>query len=248
MQRVIDCTTSTGQTHPPAEFRLLEHLVAAYQQFLGHDLPNQLVSIQGMARLLQTDQGVNLDPETRMLLGRLAELTQRADRQARRLADMARLLRDPAWGSPVPLIEVVREALAEVKATPRGCRSTACASDITWDVVEQMPMVHVSPRLLHAVLVELLHNAVAALPADRPRRIEIRAAVVESGCLLTVHDEGGGMSEEELGRLGAVGGGRLGLGFFLVVQAMLRWRGRLTVGSRIDQGTTIALWVPEKEA
>src|SRR5262249_38027329 len=51
----------------------VERLRVCYQQAVGHELPNQLVALQGTARLLEQDAGDRLDPETRADLTRLAE-------------------------------------------------------------------------------------------------------------------------------------------------------------------------------
>lgn len=247
MQRLIDCTNSSGESAAQLECRRLEHLLSGYQQFLGHDLGNQLVPIQGFARMLQEQCRERLDPEAGALLSRLADLTRRADLQARRLANIGRLLREPAWGPAVSLREAVAEALAEVKYSPRGV-SPALASGVACDVVQQMPVVRVSRALLHAVLVELLHNAFAAVASAQSARVEILATSSESAWELTLHDHGRGMDESQVARLGAVGLTGAGLGFFLVTQAVARWGGRLKVCSEVGLGTTISLLIPEKEA
>ena len=44
------------------------------QEALGHQLPNQLVALQGLARLLEEGEGGNLSPKGREQLGRLKAL------------------------------------------------------------------------------------------------------------------------------------------------------------------------------
>src|SRR5262245_52676258 len=103
----------TGQGAGRERDRLAQ-LLAALQAFVGHDLPNQLVAAQGLARLLGELAGDRLDAEERGLVDRLAALAREADARARRLAEIGRLLRGPAWGPPVALREVVEEAVAAV--------------------------------------------------------------------------------------------------------------------------------------
>jgi signal transduction histidine kinase len=239
MKRVIDFTTASADPDPRDECRRLERLLAGYQQFLGHDLCNQLVPIHAYAKMLREQCG-GLDAEARTLLTRLTDLTRKADQQARRLAEIGRLLREPAWGPPLPLAPAIAEAVAEVRCSPRS----ASASGIAWDVVQQMPEVVASRKLLHAVLVELLHNAVAATVPGRPGRIGISAAVAGPGLVLTVRDDGRGMAPAQLERLGAFGEGGSGFGLFLAAQAVARWRGRLTVESAPGEGTTVQVYLP----
>jgi signal transduction histidine kinase len=257
MQCVLDFTRASARGDDRAlECQRLEHLLAGYQAFLGHDLANQLVAVQAFARLLQEQLVDGLDDEGHILLGRLAALARRADQHARRLADIGRLLREPPSGPSLPFAEVCAEAIAEVKSAPRGSIST---SSMDYHVVEEIGQVNLSRRLIHHVLVELLHNAGAACLPNRPGRIEIeaRAGLAEdpagSGIILVVRDNGRGISEQEAARLGEIGTGAAraaaeqgnGLGLFLVVGAVARWRGQLNLRSEIDQGTTMVLLLPE---
>src|SRR5262245_61089861 len=127
MERVLDYTVAPAEPGSPAgpagdclqrECRRLEHLLAGYQAYLGHDLANQLVAIQGFARHLES-LSVDLDPDAPLLLGRLADVTRRADLCSRRLAEIGRVLRDPPHGAPVALLDVAWEAVASVRAAPR---------------------------------------------------------------------------------------------------------------------------------
>jgi signal transduction histidine kinase len=124
--------------------------------------------------------------------------------------------------------------------------------------------VGLARALLHPVLVELLKNALAALPSGRPGRIEVAASPEGGGCLIRVGDNGRGLSDEQARLLeepfaarrlqGTIPagqavqqGGGLGLGFFLVRQAVARWGGRVAVRSVLDQGTTVTLHLPRNE-
>ena len=51
----------------PAQRRIeqLERLLGCFQKALGHELPNQLVALQGLARLIEMEQADRLDEEGR---------------------------------------------------------------------------------------------------------------------------------------------------------------------------------------
>ncbi|MFO0843406.1 MAG: ATP-binding protein [Gemmataceae bacterium] len=233
MQRLIDWSDSS-------DAQRLERLLAGYRQFLAHDLANQLVAIQAFARLL-LDQLPDAAPEARVLLTRLADLARGGDPPARRAAEFGRLIREAAVGPPFTMADVAAEAVAEVKASPRSPETTA--SGVAFVVVQNIPTAAVSPRLLHRVLVELLHNAVAA----RATRIEISMSR-EGGPWLTVRDDGTGLNEPVLARLGTPGAAGPGLGWFFVAQAVASWRGCISVQSGPGKGTTISLRMPGNEA
>src|SRR5262249_3270267 len=115
MPLAFDYRPSADRTADRIDRERLSQLAACYQLFVGHELPNTLVSLQGLARLL-AEQGERLDDGGRSLLDRLAVLAQRADVTSRRLAEFGRLLREPAVGHPIDPAEVIREAVAEINA------------------------------------------------------------------------------------------------------------------------------------
>jgi hypothetical protein len=77
----------------------LAHLLAVLRQALGHDLPNQLIAVQGLARLLELEQGERLGAEGRDYLGRLAAGAAAAHARVAELAELVRQAR-PAPSSP----------------------------------------------------------------------------------------------------------------------------------------------------
>ena len=106
----------------PARRRVeqLERVLACFQKALGHELPNQLVALQGLARLVEEEQAARLNDEGRALLLRVANLARRADVLVRSLAEIGRLTCDPGPVEAVALPDVAREAAAEVNLLSSG--------------------------------------------------------------------------------------------------------------------------------
>ncbi len=229
MQRVMDFRNSRGAE----AIDWWQQLAAGYHQFLAHDLANQQVAIQGMARLLRD---CTEEDERRLLLTRLIALTQRADQQARRLAELGRLLREARQPAVVDLGELVAETIAEVKVIAAGEKTRTI--DIVADVVQHPLTVSLSRSLLAQVLRELLHNARVAPGVSR-------VVVRVDDHLLTVQDNGGAMSETVLGRLGTVRAGELG--WFFIRQVLAQWRGRACISIEPGLATTISIHLPEKK-
>src|SRR5437867_10506140 len=98
----------------------IEPLLACFQQALGHDLPNKLVALQGLARLLALELAEQLDGETRASLERLAGLARQTHEQVAALADVGRTCRRADPAVPVPLADVWAEVKAEVHCTSGG--------------------------------------------------------------------------------------------------------------------------------
>lgn len=246
MELVLDYTASTDPlgADSEAEVRRLEELTACFQQYVGHELVNQLVPLQAFAQLLQHGEGVA--EEGRLLLRRLADLTQRTDRRARQLAEVGRLLREPARNGSIRPGDVLLEAATEVKTRGRASEVAFVLPTVSFSVTQ-------SRALLYAVVVQLLTNALQAIPPGRPGTIRVEADRRPPGWELRVRDDGRGMDEAQRALLlepfaasRAAGASGPGLGFFLIRQATARWQGRVTVTSRSGQGTTVALWLPDR--
>jgi signal transduction histidine kinase len=215
-----------------------DQLLACYQQALGHELPNLLVSLQGLARLLAEEQGTRLDAEGRVLLDRLAELARRADTVARATAAVGRACREPGSTTAISLNDAVREALAEVNLLSIG-------GGVEYDVAEEMPVLAVSRRALHQLLVQLLGNAARAGLPGRPLRVAVSARRTPGGVELRIADNGRGLPPEVLRRPAepfATGcGAGIGLGLFLVRQFVAGWGGALRVASEPGSGTAVTI-------
>jgi signal transduction histidine kinase len=244
--------SATGAGVPPAG-----SLLACFQQALGHELPNQLMSMQGLARLLEDGEGQHLGPEARAQFGRLAALAQETDRLVRALADVGRLCRDARSGGPVALDEVAQEAAAEVHLLYGG-------PSIVYDFSGDLPAVTVSRQSLYQVLVQLLRNAVQAVgtgrlfpsfpaPGDNPveagsaaGRVEVGARRAPDGVEVWVADDGRGLPAVPPEKLFAPfqRGNGLGLGLFLVRSVVAAWGGRLRVESESGRGTRFTLLIP----
>src|SRR5437870_1875703 len=84
-----------------------ERLLACYRQAVGHELPNQLVAIQGLVRVLEFEEGARLSAEGRDYLQRLAAAAQRTHALLRTLAAIGRVGREPVGPEPLALADVV---------------------------------------------------------------------------------------------------------------------------------------------
>jgi signal transduction histidine kinase len=217
-----------------AEPEQLERLVGCFQTALGHELPNRLVALQGLARLLEPDAGARLDADGRAALLRVADLTRGVDSLVRRLAEVGRLSRDPGRPEAASLAEAAREAAVEVKMA-------SGRADVTYHFNDESFSLPVSRRSLGRVLVELLRNAVEAGAPGRPPRVEIGGRATAEGVEWWVKDDGRGFPagrRQAPFEAFAAGGG---LGLFLVRQVVAAWGGAVRVQSQPETGTTVTV-------
>src|SRR5205085_1375403 len=78
---------------PPAR---QERLLAMLQKALGHELPNRLIAVRGLAALLELEDGARLGAEGREYLARLAAEADRAHALVFALAEAVRWQRPAA--------------------------------------------------------------------------------------------------------------------------------------------------------
>ena len=153
-------------------------------QAVSHDLRTPLASIKAaVTSLLQHD--VRWSPADRDdLLATIDTATDRLDHVVANLLDMSRL-QSGALSlrcSAVALEDVVAAALG-------GLPSNGQAMDV--DVPETVPLVEADSALLERAVANVVSNALAWSPADRPVRIE--AAPVQDRVCLRVIDRGPGI-------------------------------------------------------
>ena len=211
----------------------MRQLLGAYQTFVGHDLPNQLVSVQAYARLLDEIDSSGLDEEARSLLGRIGALGRQMALQARRLSEFGKLLGQPPWGPPLSLEEVAEEVVASVR-----CRTDA--AEVVFAIAEGAPSFPLAGELFHQMIAEVVANAVAAIGTGRRGRIDVSGEWSPDGGTIRVSDTGVGISAERIDRLlrtTQVGG------LLLVRQAAALWDGTLHIESAAGEGTTVTVTI-----
>jgi signal transduction histidine kinase len=215
-----------------------ERLLACYQAALGHELPNKLVAIQGLARTLESLARDHLDKDERQLLDNLASLTRRTDELVRSLAAMGRLRRELQGGGSSAPGDVAAEAATEMNLLSPG-------RPIEYDCPNALPLLAVPRGALHQVLTQLLRNAVQSAVVDRPLRIALELRHVAGGVEFRVTDNGRGLDDTHAdGLFDPFRSGnpeRHGLGLFLVRQVVAEVGGMMRVQSELGRGTTITV-------
>jgi signal transduction histidine kinase len=215
----------------------LARLLAVLQKGLGHELPNRLAAVQGLARLLELEEGQRLGAEGRDYLERLAAGAGKAHALVAALAEVARLGRPTPPGEVVAAAEVVAEAIAEVKQLAPG-------RPVEYHESEQALLLS-APRLaLGKVLVLLLRCAGTASPEVYPLRVEVRAHL--DGTEAEIRVVGLTLPPERIERLFEpfTSADDSGLDLFLVRQLAEDWGGRVGVETAQGSGVVFVVTCP----
>ena len=227
------------------EFVRLERLRALGEISAGvsHNLNNILTSALGPAQLIRrmTD-----DPAILREADEIIAATSRARDLVHRLHLSTRGIAEDDL-QRIQVNEVVVEA---VQATRPRWKDEPESRGIDVKVVTQLedvPTIGGSGSGLHDVIVNLILNAVHAMPDGGT--ISIHALGAEEGALISVKDTGVGMDEETRRRVFEpffttkmdVGSG---LGLSTAHAAVTRWGGEMSVESTPGEGTIFSIWLP----
>lgn len=231
----------------------LDHFSTEHRQFLqrlDHELKNPLTTLQvelanlGDEGLPPTQPEPNPDSSTSSPLERIrAQVTRLNDMvfQLRKLADLQTASIEQ---TTVKLDELLDELVTEFSATKPNL--TLNVPRMPWS----LPEVRGDIDLLYLVLRNVLGNAVKFTgPNDA---IQVRAFEDTNHIVVEVADEGPGIPLDELPHImeelyrgkNARGLPGSGLGLALVRAIVERHGGQVTIRSRVDQGTVVALRLP----
>ena len=212
-------------------------------QGVAHNFNNILAIVLGYSELIQTRLR---DPENATDMEELVAGVLRASDLVRRL-NRAVTNEEETTLHPVLINHVAQEA---VEITRPQWKDEPEARGLSINVLtelEEVPPIRGTQSGLHDIFINLLFNAVDAMP--RGGTITIRTQTVAGDVQLTVTDSGVGMSGEIRRRVFepffttkmTVG---TGLGLSTVYGTMTRWGGQIEVESAPDQGTTFTLRFP----
>ncbi len=215
---------------------------------VAHELNNPLTSIAGLAELLLEREPLPDSPRQHIRI--IHDQAERAGRIVRNLLTFAR--KETAQKTLVDLNDVVGRTASLVAYDVR-LRDIDLQSRLSGDPV----LVHGDPHELQQILLNLLTNAIQALadlPAGRPRRITIETGGNAQHALLVVSDTGNGVSEDLRPRLFTPffttkpAGQGTGLGLSLSYGIAQAHGGNLTYAAGSEGGASFTLSLPGAEA
>jgi PAS domain S-box-containing protein len=229
------------------ERRLIQHeKLRALGEMAGgiaHDFNNLLGAILGHVQLLQMR---TTDPETEDALKLLEELTLEGSDMIRRIQEFSRV--EPSKVKVrLDLNSLVRECLDVTRPTWKDERENAGVCIRIRPDLAEIPAIAGSPSELREMLVNLILNAIDAMPAGG--ELTVRTRHEGNSVILSVIDTGIGIPEDLQRNIfdpffttkGFKGNG---LGLSIAYGIAGRHRGEIAVNSRENAGTEISIRLP----
>ena len=209
---------------------------------IAHELNNPLNNISLTAETYLEEYGGRMDAEAKELIHDILTQSERACEIVKNLLDFSRTER-PARSS-IKAGEIVRSTVALVK-------NQIMLAGITLDmeILEALPPVRGNIRSLQQVFVNLLLNAIQAMPNGGAITINV-AAEGSDFVRFDIGDTGVGMEPEAIEHIfepffttKSVGHGT-GLGLSVAYSIVKRHQGQITVKSEIGMGTVFTILLP----
>src|SRR6516164_6618091 len=212
---------------------------AVNQVFLNISMRNQSLLHRQLGMLDSMERRTS-EPEALGDLFRLDHLTTRMRRHAEGLIILSGALPGRGWRDPVPVVDILRAAVAEVEDYVRVDVASESDDLIAGNAVSDV--IH--------LIAELVENATVFSPPNT--RIEVRAERVGTGLVAEVEDRGLGLSPDELDDINA----RLAspaefdlansdqLGLFVVSRLAARHNIKVSLRRSVYGGTTAVVLLP----
>lgn len=203
---------------------------------LAHEIRNPLGSLEGAVQILRRPE---LPAQTRQ------EFAEMADREVVRLKGLLTNFLEFARPQPPRRTVIEPQLLLESVSQLAGETAKMAGSTIRIEAL-QVPAVFVDAEQIKQVLLNLVLNAVQAMPSGG--EVVLRSRQAGGSALLEVVDQGVGIAQENLERIFdpffTTRAGGTGLGLSIAYQIINRHEGHLSVSKNADRGVTFTVALP----
>ena len=214
---------------------------------VSHELRTPLASILGAATVLSAAPALKDEKNLKALVQGVRDEAERLNGDIQNLLDASRISSDGIrphleWADPADILH----------STLRRCERRLSGRTVAIDLPQDLPLIHVDAVLVQQALVQILDNAVKY--SQDGSRIVITARARGDRLLISVADEGAGLSEAEKAtifdrfvrgeRLSATTSGS-GLGLWIASAFVAANSGKLSaVSDGPGLGTTLTIELP----
>jgi len=230
--------------------REIERMKTEFLSNISHELRTPLTPIKGYAEILWRKE-VPRDKAKQFMRG-ILESTSRLERIVELLVDFSAM----EAGRMAPRTAKV-DLSAMVTGLSDAWKEQAPSHNFSIETPEGLPAVLGDERLLRRCIEEIVDNAIKFSPSGGTIAVKTeghRVGETNDGVLLTISDEGIGISSEDITRIFSdfhqLDGsetrsfGGLGLGLAFVQRIVDAHGGTVTVESKPNEGTTFAIELP----
>ena len=180
----------------------------------------------------------------------IQELLNTAQNEIRRLDNILKqflnALRPQALQrEATPLHQVLKTTLETLEA-----ELTEREVKVSLELADQLPILQLDAAQIQQALYNIVRNAAQAV-ASKTGRISIESSFNDHEVVLTIHDNGSGISPEQMGALfepyKTTKSSGTGLGLLIVRRILREHGGEIEIDSEEGKGTAVSLYIPRFE-
>jgi two-component system sensor histidine kinase KdpD len=243
-----------GVAHAIGEARMRSQTDQLREALIGsvsHELRTPLASILGAATVLSAAPALQGHAKLQALVHDVRDEAERLNNDIQNLLDATRISSDGIrphleWADPADIINSALER----------CRTRLVNRRVTFNLPEDLPVIHVDPVLVQQALVQIFDNAVKY--SHSGSQITLAARARDGRMVLSVSDEGAGLTPTEQAQMwdrfvrgerhtATISGS--GLGLWIANAFIAANGGKMSaVSDGAGLGTTVAIELPVTQA
>jgi signal transduction histidine kinase len=207
---------------------------------ISHDLRAPITSILGLVNVARVDKGPHIKPA---YLDRIEKSALRQDHFIREIMDQSQNRRAMLTREPIQLSNLIDEAFERLTVTEKVDYQKLIE-------IKQSEPFFCDRWRMQVILNNVLSNAIRFRNGHEPV-VKIEARVDERTAFLKIDDNGRGIGKEHLPNIGKMfyratdEHAGSGLGLYIVREALQRLAGTMNIESRVGEGTSVRLMIPE---
>ncbi len=214
---------------------------------IAHEINNPISGLIVFINLLkkQVERGDLSDRELERMYKNLALMENEAKRCGKIVQELLAFSKRETEIVPCDIKEVIDRAVSLMKIKIKDMDIK-----IVTEYQEDLPKVKCDPSKMQQVFINLIQNAVDAMPLGGTVKIEALYNEKRKGVEIKVSDTGVGIPEEYLSHIfepffsSKDNGQSIGIGLFVVYGVIEQIGGRISVNSEVGKGTTFTICVP----
>ena len=207
---------------------------------LAHEINNPLQTVIGALGLAREVLAEGEDPSRYLEVS--AQELERAAQIVSDLRDLNKRSR-PEDQEPVDINDLIERVIT---LTEKQCRSHDVA--VIWEPTPVAPEIRLVPNRIQQVFLNLILNAVDAMPEGGQLKIASACTYDPDGVRLIFADTGVGIAPDELPKIFDAfytnKSEGLGLGLYVTASIIEEHDGHIEVESELGAGTTFTVWLP----
>jgi two-component system sporulation sensor kinase A len=207
---------------------------------LAHEINNPLQAVIGSLGLAR--EMLEAEDEAQLYLEIAIEELERAAGIVSQLHNLNRKS-DPALQEPTQVNEIAEKVL---RLSAKQCEAQQVG--VAWEPAVDLPLISIVPDRIRQVFLNLVLNAIGAMPAGGQLQVSTARTEEPEGVLVSVADTGKGIEPDFLPHLfepfQSTRPEGLGLGLYISRSIVEEHGGRIEVESQAGQGTRFSVWLP----